>query len=87
MSPGANPIGEILREMSQHRAGPNITVLPDSPDVILIEDAIVADDGNVFELSLGNQHPVERVPMLSRQPASPQSVLQRYRQWLNAQLT
>ena len=44
--------------------------LPDSPDAILIEERLVADQRDVFRLSLGNQRPVERIPMGTRQLAS-----------------
>lgn len=38
---------------------------PDSSYVELVEDAVIADDGDVFELRLCDQHAVERVAMRS----------------------
>jgi len=44
----------------------------DSLDVILIEDTIVADDGNIFRLRLGDQHSVEWIQGLPWGPSGAQ---------------
>lgn len=34
--------------------------------MIIVKDSIVADNGEVFSLRLGDQHVIERIPMISR---------------------
>ena len=50
---------------------------PDSADAVRVKHAIVADDGEILELGLRNQHPIEWIPMLAREPARTLSVQNR----------
>src|SRR5258708_10114634 len=43
------------------------TLLPDSPDFVVIENCIIADERYVFRLSLGDQHSIKWFPMRPRQ--------------------
>jgi hypothetical protein len=43
--------------------------LPDALNVVGIEDAIVADNPEILDLGLGDQHSVERITTFSRKPA------------------
>jgi hypothetical protein len=54
----------IARQRRSPRAGS-----PDAPDAVLIEHVIVADETDVFELRLRDEHPVERIPMVARESA------------------
>src|SRR5260370_34994064 len=47
------------------------TLLPDSPDLVVIENCIIADARYVFKLSLGDQHSIKWVPIRPRQIACP----------------
>ena len=54
--------------------------------MILIEDTIVADDGNIFRLRLGDQHSVEWIAVLSRESSSAQRMFDRDWQGIDSQL-
>ena len=54
--------------------------------MILVEDAIVTDEAQVLHLCLSNQHSVEGIAVLSRKPARPDRVIERYRQRIASQL-
>jgi len=54
--------------------------------MVSIEYAIVANNGEVLGLRLGNQHPVEGVAMRSWKFTRPDGVLQGYWQSLESQL-
>src|SRR5947208_6232799 len=77
---GAPPDRQLLpqRLLSDHRFGYQ-EGLPDSLDMILIEDSIVADDGNIFRLRFRDQHSVEWISVLSRESSSAQRMF--YRDW------
>jgi hypothetical protein len=84
---GAPPDRQLLpkRLLSHHRFGYQ-QGLPDSLDVILIENPIVAEDGNIFRLRLSDQHSVEWISVLSRESSSAQRMFYRDWQGINSQL-
>jgi hypothetical protein len=47
---------------------------PDAPNAVIVEDAIIADDGHVLELCLHNEHPIERITMVALEAAGALSV-------------
>jgi hypothetical protein len=62
----------VAYEPKQLPIGNPITplVLPQACHAVAIEHFIVGDDGKVFDLSLGDQHPIEGVAMRSWKPTS-----------------
>jgi hypothetical protein len=38
--------------------------LPDTHDAVVVEGRIVADDGNLFDLSLSDKHAIERIAVV-----------------------
>ncbi len=57
-----------------------IAALPDSRDTISVERSFVGDQHEALEDCLGNQHPIERVAVRTRQTARRLSVPDTYRQ-------
>jgi len=53
---------------------------PDATHPILIEDFLVADDKHPFNLSLGNQHSIKWILVVSWQHPGTDSVVARYSQ-------
>ncbi len=54
--------------------------------MVVVEDPIVPDNGEIFSLSLGDQHSIERVAMFALKPPSPGRVRKRNGQSIEAQL-
>ena len=51
------------------RSGSEAVVgLPEAGDAEQVEDTVVAEDREILELGLGDEHPVERIAMLAGQP-------------------
>jgi hypothetical protein len=61
--------------------------LPHSAHAIPIERGIVADNGKVLGLGLGNQHAIKGVLMWSGQETRPDGVLHRHRQFYEPRAT
>jgi hypothetical protein len=53
-------------------------VLPETPDPVLIENLIVADDGQIFGLGLGDQHAVEGIFMMAWKESGAEAVIYAY---------
>src|SRR3954469_8589444 len=84
---GAPPECQLLPAslLSEHGLGYHER-LPDSLDMIFIEDSIVAEDGNVFCLRLGDQHSVEWISVLPWEPSGAQRMFHADREGFDSQL-
>src|ERR1017187_597781 len=72
---------------AEHESG--VRFWPDSPDSldgVDVENSLVADQGKVLALRLGNQHPVKWIAMLARKTPSPLRMLNRNRQRVKSKL-
>ena len=72
---------------AEHESG--VRFWPDSPDSldgVDVENSLVADQGQVLALRLGNQHPVKWIAMLAGKTTSPLRMLNRNRQRVKSKL-
>jgi len=70
--------------VSAGTGSPDDRPLPEPPNVVLVEHHVVADIGHVFELTLGNQHSIEGVAVVSGEALGTLSVKQRHVEWNEA---